>query len=34
MGRRGELTDDEGVFGEFLVEAFGCAAIEEEVEGM
>lgn len=30
----GGLTDDEGVFGKFLVETFGRAAIEEEVEGM
>lgn len=28
------LTDDEGVLWEFLVKAFGCTAIEEEVESL
>jgi hypothetical protein len=31
---RGALTDYERVFGEFLVEALGCRAMEEEVEGL
>lgn len=30
----GRLTDDEGVFRELFVKAFGCTAIKEEVESL
>jgi len=33
-GERGRRTDDEGVFGEFFVEAFRGGAVDVEVEGV